>query len=285
LSCAHCQILHPTLNFELIHHPTRHGQHAHKTFRTKRSKHESLLKTASLQSSRTHIAVYAKAITSFRCISAVERRNIYQAAAIPEKQSTMMPRYGSTRNAIIPTLIKTLLLGNLIYVALGVRNCLCSPSKYTFKINLTTICDPLTFEAPGVNYTGCWTDPPTAQPLFIDEIYIQEESETISYEQFYNGSFFDGDVIEYTSITAIGPNIPRRDLPIYMSFYLYGRDVNNTATQSEAYIQFSTECLNSTVYDTGVLIGLLEIVSCPPCHHCRAHKESVIFSHTVIPVD
>ena len=151
--------------------------------------------------------------------------------------------------------------------------CSCSPTFYTFQLNLDQTCDDNTINGkPGVEGTACQIIPDgdvvDLTPIEIQSVSIGERNpdiEAIGQYVIITGPFFDGDTFSYTSVSAeLNPDEPLEDqveeVPRVIQLNFVG--VNAAGQQLRSIIALGydlTNCVAEPI-QAGDTIGWIEVV-------------------------
>eukprot|EP00985_Skeletonema_marinoi_P018954 scaffold10717_cov215-Skeletonema_marinoi.AAC.2 len=117
--------------------------------------------------------------------------------------------------------------------------CVCSPRTFTFRLNFNGSCDVNTIQGnPGVNGTQCELrgNPPGNEvedktPVEVVFVQIMEVTAEKNWRhKIYEGPFYDGDTIDYTSMSDSlqpGELLGEQDVPLGFFMKLTGKNAGD----------------------------------------------------------
>ena len=152
--------------------------------------------------------------------------------------------------------------------------CSCSPTEYTFRINLLGNCDTAAIEKQdGITDSECSFKnlSQVASPgeiTKVTSIVFLELNEELDNSINQDGTYFttdlsDGSVISYTSVSnQLDPSLPLEDqmqyVPTSVTFMMFGTDKDGNMVRN--VVAWDYGCVNEPL-SVGSSIGWLELVS------------------------
>lgn len=196
----------------------------------------------------------------------------------------------------------TVFLGWLGFVASpvsaqpGVELCACNPAVYTFELIFDALCEDTNVEGLGIRNSDCFTSPAgidqeieNFRPVSVNAIDILELDQTLVPFAFQpiRGSFRNGDIFTYSSVTASDPNLPLDRLPGGFQMNLVGVNGLDQAIQNVWIITFTNECGIFPIFSIGEQIGWTRLVNitlpeetyCPCTSSCCTYCFSSNYHH------
>ncbi|KAL7451450.1 hypothetical protein ACHAWC_005920 [Mediolabrus comicus] len=170
--------------------------------------------------------------------------------------------------------------------------CVCSPSTYTFTFDFSGTC-PGNIDNEGVIEQVCFINAPDSPganltPVRVTGLTVFELDEdfiVVSQQPYLNGPYFDGDTIQYTSISdALDPNLSLDDqltkVPKYIQFQILGGNEQGEVLQNMFVIEYTLSCEVEPVA-IGNQKGWVEISDYEPA--IPAFCGAVTYAPTVTP--
>ena len=155
--------------------------------------------------------------------------------------------------------------------------CSCSPTQYTFRLNLNGICNPATItqDRNGIEETYCKLYPsPFSPPIaswgevthvtYIQFLELNTDMQVINQDSTYSTYLPNGSVVTFTSISnKLDQSSPIEDFPRAVQLKLRGADAEGNLVEFLAAWSYGGPDGNCTVepLSVGDYIGWLEIVS------------------------
>ena len=165
-------------------------------------------------------------------------------------------------------LLSILILAPLDAKKIGKDVFSCSPTSFTFGLNLNGKCPGMIEARPGIDGSDCYfiedlTSIPT--PVSVTQIQILELNLDLLtiYAKTLDGEFDDGYSWEYTSITA-GELTDETELPGGIQLNIQGVDSNGIVVTNSIIIDYSNTADAYPILKIGDEIGWIVIVSCLP---------------------
>jgi hypothetical protein len=172
------------------------------------------------------------------------------------------------------------IIGNRL---LQVSTCVCSPSTYTFTLNFSGTC-PGNISNAGVAFLSCSADP---TPVEIDAVLVQEydTNNVVLKQQKYDGSFSDGDTIQYTSISdSLDPNVSlsgqQNKIPDALFVNVQGTNELGVEIKNNIFIVYTLSCDVEPIA-SGSQVGWIEISNYEPA--IPAFCSAVTYAPTETP--
>ena len=152
----------------------------------------------------------------------------------------------------------------------GVTLCACSPAVYTFELIFDGLCEDTNVEGLGIENSNCFTAPAGIEqniedfrPVAVTGVDILELDQTLVPFTFQpiRGSFRDGNIFTYTSITATDPNLPLERIPGGFQMNIVGVNELDQDIQNVWIITFTNECGVFPIFSIGEQIGWTKLVN------------------------
>ena len=150
--------------------------------------------------------------------------------------------------------------------------CVCSPRTFTFRLNFNGSCDVNTIQCnPGVNGTQCELrgNPPGNEvedktPVEVVFVQIMEVTAEKNWRhKIYEGPFYDGDTIDYTSMSDSlqpGELLGEQDVPLGFFMKLTGKNAGDESLCHGIIWMYNLDNCDAEPITEGDAIGLFEVV-------------------------
>lgn len=173
----------------------------------------------------------------------------------------------------------------------GTDSCTCSPTDYTFTLNLNGDCEENdVVPSDAIERVRCIISDEGFQiiendvPTVITQIDVLEFglNLTLLSETSYPGRFNNGDMFDFTSITGT-PSYDGQNVPQIFQLSLNGLNSNNETVRNSLGVVFTNECGVEPIFTEGDELGWLIFVSTTnECMHvlCRC-GENANLAHIV----
>ena len=150
--------------------------------------------------------------------------------------------------------------------------CVCSPRTFTFRLNFNGSCDVNTIQGnPGVNGTQCElrgfpTENEVEDKTPVEVVFVQIMEVTAEKNwrhKIYEGPFYDGDTIEYTSMSDSlqpGELLGEQDVPLGFFMKLTGKNAADESLFHGIIWMYNLDNCDAEPITEGNAIGLFEVV-------------------------
>jgi len=150
--------------------------------------------------------------------------------------------------------------------------CVCSPRTFTFRLNFNGSCDVNTIQGnPGVNGTQCElrgfpleNEVEDKTPVEVAWVTIMEVTAEKNWRQkIYDGPFYDGNTIEYTSMSdSLQPDelLGDQDLPLGFFMKLTGKNAADESLFHGIIWMYNLDNCDAQPITEGDAIGMFEVV-------------------------
>lgn len=147
--------------------------------------------------------------------------------------------------------------------------CSCSPTVFSFTINLSLTCDDSNIvENGGIADVSCLgptaldeTDPSDTVPVSITTVFILElNEEGVLKSTTLQGPFADGETIEYASISTYR-NLTSSYFPHGIQVSLQGLNQANQTVLNTWAVDYTNDCSFVPVFPEDAQIGITQFVS------------------------
>ena len=157
----------------------------------------------------------------------------------------------------------------------GVDICACQPAVYNITIRADLGCGDTSVMGPGILNTACLIETRLTDavgvtdfvPATVSEIQIMEldvKQNVVGQSQFTDGPYFDGDVVQYTSIVrSMRDSINGTNLPLGFQVSVIGNNALNQPIVNTYGIIYDGNCGVFPLLEEGETIGWTEFVSHP----------------------
>ena len=154
---------------------------------------------------------------------------------------------------------------------IGTDICACQPSVYRFKLDFSLICNDNTVEGPGITETACIVEtrdtnqnPTNPFPISVSEVQVLELGQDLQVvgNSIFDGQFFDGHEISYTSITIRNPDsVTPNTIPRGFQVFITGISSDEEPLVNQWAITYNNDCGIFPLLEVGDRIGWVEFVS------------------------
>ena len=153
---------------------------------------------------------------------------------------------------------------------IGVDLCACTPSSYTFEVRLDLTCPGNIDSNPGIDQTTCLSQTERGNPnnedfvpVSVSTVQITEANagfQVVKIVEFQGtGDFTQGDLIEYTSVTAERSDLTQDEIITFLQLNVQGRNVAGDDISNNFIIQVTNDCGVFPVLSIGDRVGWLRI--------------------------
>jgi hypothetical protein len=151
----------------------------------------------------------------------------------------------------------------------GTDSCTCSPTDYTFTLNLNGKCDDSNVvPSDAIGRVRCIVSDDQFQPIDDDIPTVITQIDVLEFglnltllsETSFPGRFNDGDMFDFTSITGT-PNYDGTNVPQIFQLSLNGLNANGEMVRNNLGVVYTNACGVEPIFNEGDDLGWLIFVS------------------------